>query len=76
MIELKPCPFCGSDDVSSRFSVANIHAVFCEACGAVVSFVDAEDEDGAIAAWNTRTAEEKVPYPYGWLAVEFINKPK
>jgi Lar family restriction alleviation protein len=54
---LKPCPFCGSDNVSASYST-NLDNVICH------RFVECEDcaacgptdpdETRAIAAWNTR----------------------
>ena len=67
MIELKPCPFCGSDDLvmSSRETYAfmtgkrmEFYRVKCDTCGAMVDN-DFEDTDKAIEAWNRR-ADEKV----------------
>ena len=34
MIELKPCPFCGSDDISA-FTVAPQSFVYCRICKAL-----------------------------------------
>lgn len=55
MIDLKDCPFCGSESVEL---VENIWAdpigVWCKSCGAVVKFPK-RDTPGTIArAWNRR----------------------
>lgn len=52
--ELKPCPFCGSEniwvgDVSRNY---DIWFVQCETCGATFSHFDSEVE--ATEAWNRR----------------------
>lgn len=53
MIDLKPCPFCGSKDL-------HIHGwsfyVQCMQCGAEGGWNDEQPrgEEVAIAAWNTR----------------------
>jgi Lar family restriction alleviation protein len=62
--ELKPCPFCGSENVSvatgSRKSPDPdepetwFQYVECEACECAGPFAD-DNERRAIAVWNTRT---------------------
>lgn len=50
-MKLKPCPFCGSDDVSV-IDIAKVWMVKCEsclACGTVTT-----KENTAIKAWNRR----------------------
>lgn len=69
MNELKPCPFCGSDDLvmSSREAYAfmagkrmEFYRVKCDTCGAMVDNDFKRPED-AIKAWNRRAGEvEKV----------------
>ena len=62
MAELKPCPFCGSDDLvmSGREEYAfmtgkrmEFYRVKCDTCGAMVDN-DFGDTDEAIEAWNRR----------------------
>lgn len=62
MIEWKPCPFCGNDDLvmSGREVYAfmtgkrmEFYRVKCDTCGAMVDN-DFEDADEAIEAWNRR----------------------
>lgn len=56
MVDLKLCPFCGSDEISHGYqSPPEQGVVQCHACGAVVF---ADDEDEAIVKWNTRTAKD------------------
>lgn len=51
--ELKPCPFCGSDDMN--VTVTDIfHAVWCRDCGALVD----NDEEDVAKLWNTRPIED------------------
>lgn len=69
MIEWKPCPFCGSDDLvmSGREVYAfmtgkrlEFYRVKCDTCGAMVDNDFKRPED-AIKAWNRRAGEvEKV----------------
>lgn len=61
-VELKPCPFCGGDEVTigsfGSSCVEPQHYVSCEECdGATVNHVS---EGEAIAAWNRRAASEPV----------------
>lgn len=53
-IELKPCPFCGSEDVTcDRFE--DVYYVECWDCSAKIeSYNGAED---AVAGWNTRAID-------------------
>lgn len=61
-VELKPCPFCGGDEVTigsfGSSCVEPQHYVSCEECdGATVNHVS---EGEAIAAWNRRAASEPI----------------
>ena len=51
-VELKPCPFCGGQQIAIA-PQAEWWTVICKACGSSCGTCDAEAE--AIAAWNTRT---------------------
>lgn len=51
--ELKPCPFCGSND----FDICS-NAIECTNCKASIC-CDAYDEDELIERWNTRVAGEE-----------------
>jgi Lar family restriction alleviation protein len=54
MNELKPCPFCGSEEVRMRFdSVFESYCVTCRNCGAKV-FQFYGLKDAAVEAWNRR----------------------
>lgn len=50
--ELKPCPFCGSQDVESTFMGHGALAVLCYECEAEGPPADTLEE--SIAAWNKR----------------------
>lgn len=62
MIELKPCPFCGSEAKLVRNW--NLHYIMCRSCGATIGEVkrhpnDFRTRDEVIAAWNSRTTEKE-----------------
>lgn len=52
-IELKPCPFCGSDSITNHDTLIG-YSVGCDKCGAVAAHCATEAE--SISAWNTRTS--------------------
>lgn len=52
-IELKPCPFCGSDSITNHDTFIG-YSVGCDKCGAVAAHCATKAE--SISAWNTRTA--------------------
>lgn len=56
MTELKPCPFCGCQDIETIDYSIDIEGVLCLGCGA---FTIAKDgtKDGAIKIWNRRVRE-------------------
>ncbi len=56
MVELKSCPFCGSDELSHGWNGSSDEeqgVVQCHGCGAAMI---GEWEDQAIARWNLRAA--------------------
>lgn len=50
--EIKPCPFCGSEEVHTAINTIDNWFVMCEGCGA--SGRDERTEEKAIASWNKR----------------------
>ena len=50
-IELKPCPFCGSDDVSCDI-LEDVYYVECWDCSAKVESYNGMED--TIAGWNSR----------------------
>lgn len=54
MSELKPCPFCGSEEIHietlKKFGTSYL---WCKQCGAEISLYNSLDE--AVSAWNGRT---------------------
>ena len=62
MTELKPCPFCGSDEVGcwahyGKFPNGKTpHNVLCDDCGSTTDMYPSAEE--AIEAWNRRAYNE------------------
>lgn len=54
-IELKPCPFCGSDDVFCSQGLEGEDYVECWDCGAKVETYNGMED--AVAGWNTRAID-------------------
>lgn len=50
--DLKPCPFCGGENVTNEFDDP-FYSVICGICGASSAF---SDEEGAVRLWNARAA--------------------
>lgn len=60
--ELKPCPFCGSEDVvdgSSRHSLGVDIYVKCTNCNAKVQICEEYGQDELYKRWNRRVADER-----------------
>ena len=55
--ELKPCPFCGSYDISLDCNSDNDPFTWCVNCGART--VECMTETEAIEAWNKRVEDGK-----------------
>ena len=55
--DLKPCPFCGSDQVTMSKAWASDSVVWVAICKACSASVDHEDEASAAKAWNTRAPD-------------------
>lgn len=67
-IELKPCPFCGSDDVICDM-FEDVYFVECwNCCAKVESYNGPED---AVAGWNARVINRDEL----WDVVESLEKP-
>lgn len=56
MFELKPCPFCGAENVTYKWDSDVVH-VKCKACGATGSKHFTIDD--ANEAWNRRVEDGK-----------------
>lgn len=59
MIEIKPCPFCGSVEIKVDKCTARVRCKNCFATGGLISRLVKysemmAQEDAAVLAWNTR----------------------
>ena len=63
---LKPCPFCGSDDISEG---PHSPYIICNGCGAFGPGNSDVTHEEAIAAWNTRTPEQVIAATPGSMSV-------
>ena len=59
--ELKPCPFCGSNDLHRTSNGHENHSVFCNVCGAEGPSAVSSTEAGE--AWNQRALSAQPPAP-------------
>jgi Lar family restriction alleviation protein len=72
MLQLKPCPFCGSVKVENWASrppkaTEDVHCVFCHACSC--EGPEAKTEEEAARLWNMRApAERNRAAAVHWLA--------
>ena len=53
MNELKPCPFCGGDNITDVF-IRDGRRVICCDCGAAIHAYQPNATEKAIKAWNIR----------------------
>ena len=65
--ELKPCPFCGSDDLSEG---PHSPYIICNGCGAFGPGNSDVTHEEAIKAWNTRTPEQAIATTLGGVGSE------
>lgn len=71
---LEPCRFCGSDQVMLCFVTGftrSGHFVNCDSCNAAGPLH--EDEDAAVAAWNTRDIREVIRIMHGPEAAQRLE---
>lgn len=72
--ELKPCPWCGSADVTP--DNADADGILCNGCGFYWSFDGYEYSDrvDTISRWNTRPLEDALNDAIAGLRVEFTQQ--
>lgn len=78
--KLKPCPFCGSADVSVNTTTAHDgermwHQVECDTCGAQGPMVDDDDGDDAVSQWNRVPRQFDVVRVADMLAPVWMDAP-
>jgi len=56
MVKLKPCPFCGSEELEMQLDIIDKYAVVCLGCGACGR--DEATKEKAAASWNRRYGSE------------------
>lgn len=56
MADLKPCPFCGSRNltVKQNMQLDGMTFIVCEPCGMVASFHGNESKKDTVRRWNKR----------------------
>jgi Lar family restriction alleviation protein len=64
MEELKPCPFCGSEDIE----LFENNDIECIGCGVVMPYICVDDDIDAVDAWNRRAS--------GWISVDYRLPPE
>ena len=59
--KLKPCPFCGSSEMTvyNPSTSFGLFQIICSGCGAMVSFKERRRIKTAAEAWNRRDGESK-----------------
>lgn len=66
--ELKPCPFCGNEDVALKYE-RDEDCILCSRCFTEGPYCDSGEE--AIAAWNRRSLAASVPAQPVAFAAQF-----
>lgn len=59
MVELKPCPFCGSTDIKIDKCTARVRCKNCFATSGLVSRYKDKGDKAPIWAWNERYEDAK-----------------
>ena len=69
--ELKPCPFCGGEDLDVHVgaSFGRLHENVTITCNDCIGSIYGGTEQRAIAAWNTRAERTCTVKPHGYLII-------
>lgn len=70
MVDLLPCPFCGSHAEAGRPDRFDDWYVRCQACDATI---EKSSLDGAITAWNRRDPVKTVKINHEWARIGSIG---
>ena len=73
-IELKPCPFCGSDDVVFGAALEDEYYVECWDCSAKVESCNGLED--ALAGWNARASGDVCEEPRDEVDVSNVRRRK
>lgn len=59
--EIKPCPFCGSNNIKLSENMFTGFTVICYGCGLDAGFYGHHEKSKTIEAWNKRQVDHVKP---------------